>query len=108
MFVKQSTRIFNCTKNMLEVPVNVLVQSIQHIKQNIIVNNFKGSRSTTTQFIPELDGDFTLQPDDKIRLHPRTGNSTTIGRRTKVVILVDLQTGLTSKFFMSKSSLAKF
>ena len=30
-------------------------------KQDIIVNNLKVSRSTTTQLIPELDGDCTLQ-----------------------------------------------
>ena len=87
--------------------MNVLVQSILRIKQNIIVNNFEVSRCTTAQLIPELDPDFTLQPEHKIRLHPRTGSSKTIRRRTKVGILVDLQTGLTSNFFMSKSSLEK-
>ena len=67
------------------------------IKQEIIVNKLKVSRCTTTQLILELDGDFTLQPDQQVRLHPRTGSSTTIGSRINVGILGDIQPGLSSE-----------
>ena len=50
--------------------------------------------STVTQSIPEPDGDFTLQPDQQLRLRHRTGSSTTIGIRIKVGIIGDLQPGL--------------
>ena len=103
IFVKQSTRIFNCTKNMLKVPVKGIVQSILQIKQDTIVNNLKVSRNTTTQLILEMDGDFILQPDQHVRLHPRTGSSTMIGSRIKVGILGDLQPGLNSEIFVEKS-----
>ena len=94
IFVNRSTRIVNCTKNMLKVPAKELVQSILHTKQDIIVYNKKVSRSTTTRFAIELDGDIILQ---QVRLHPRAGSSTTIGSRIKVGIIVDLQPGLNSK-----------
>ena len=80
---------------MLKVPAKESVQSILHIKQDkVIVNNLKISRSTTTRFTLELDGDIIFQ---QVRLHPRTGSSTTIGSRIKVGIIGDLQPGLNSK-----------
>ena len=43
-FVKQSTHIVHCTKNMLKVPAKELIPSIQHTKQvKIIDNNLNGS-----------------------------------------------------------------
>ena len=83
-------------------------QSFLQIKQDIMVNFLKVSRNTTTQLILELDGDFTLQPDQQVRLHPRTGSSTAIGSRIKVGILDGLQPGLNSEIFKSRSPLAKF
>ena len=55
--------------------------------------------STISQLILELDGIFTLQPDQQLRLRQRTGSSTTIGSRINVGILGDLQPGLNSKLF---------
>ena len=81
--------------------------SILQSKQDIIVNNLKVSRSTTTQLIFELYGDFNFQPDQQV-LHPRIGSSTTIGCRIKVGILGDLQLGLHSDNFLSRSSRSSF
>ena len=55
--------------------------------------------STITQLILELDGHFTLQPDQHLRLRQRTGSSTTIGSRIKVGILGERHPGLNSCFF---------
>ena len=58
---------------------------------------------TITKLILELDGDFTLQPEQQLRLGQRAGSSTTIGSRIKVGILGDLQPGLNSNFSSSFS-----
>ena len=77
-------------KEHVESTSEGIVQSILKIKQDIIVNNLKVSRSTTAQLIPEPDGDYTLQPDQQARLYPRAGSRMTIGSRIKVGILGDL------------------
>ena len=98
--MKQSTRIFNCTKNTLKGPVKEIVQSVQQIKQDkVIDNDLKFSRSTTTWFTLELDGNIILQ---QVRFHPRIVSSTTIESRIKVGIIGDLQPGLISKKCLSK------
>ena len=43
--------------------------------------------TTITQFILELDGNCTLQPDPQLRLRQRTGSSTTIGSRIELGVL---------------------
>ena len=54
-------RIVNCTKNMLKVPAKEIVQSIQQIKHDkVIDNDLKVSRSTTTWYIREMDGNIIL------------------------------------------------
>ena len=70
-----------------------------------MTNVSRVSMSITTQLIPELDGDFTLQPDQQLRLRQRTGSSTTIGSPIKVGILGDLQPGLNGKFFLRRKVL---
>ena len=87
---------------MLKVPVKDIVRSILQIKQDIVINNSRASRSTTTQLILELDGDFSLQPYQQVRFRPRTGSSTTIGSRIQVGIFDD-QPGLSSELFVEKS-----
>ena len=59
IFVKQSTRIVNYTKNMLNVPAKEISQSIQHNKQSTTILKFP--RSTPTRFTLELDGHINLQ-----------------------------------------------
>ena len=51
---------------------------------------------------------FTFEPDGNIvlhqvRLHPRTGSSTTIGSRIKFAMIGDLHPGLNRQFVLSKS-----
>ena len=89
-------------KIMLKVPAKELIPSIQQIKQdNIIENNLKVPRSTTTWFTLELDGNIILQ---QVRLHPRNGSSIMmIGSRIKVGILGDLQPGLKSNVFFGRN-----
>ena len=78
-----------------------LIPSIQHTKQDkIIDNNLKVPRSRTTLSTLELDGNIIFQ---QVRLHPRNGSSTMIGSRIKVGIIGDLQPGLNSNIFWSKS-----
>ena len=102
IFVKQSTRIVNCTKNTLKVPAKQTVQSIQKIKQDkVIDNDVKVLRSTTTRFTLELDGNIILR---QVRLHPRSGSSAKIGSRIKVGIIGHLQPGLNSKTILSNSN----
>ena len=101
IFVNQSKRTVNYTKNTRNVPAEELIPSIQHTKQDkIIDNNLKVPRSTTLRFTLELNGNIILQ---QVRLHPRNGCSTMIGSRIKVGIIGDLQPGLNSNFFRSKS-----
>ena len=69
-------------------------------KQDIIVNNLKVSRSTTTQLIPELDGDCTLQS-----VYWKAARQLEV--ESKLGFLVILTLDGTVKFFMSKSPLAK-
>ena len=97
---KQAHRV-NKTKNTRKVPAKELIPSIQHTKQNkIIDNNSKDQRSTTVRFTLELDGHIIPQ---QVRLHPRNGSSTMIWSRIKVGITGDLQPGLNSNSLRSKS-----
>ena len=97
IFVKRSKRIVNFSKNTRKAPAKQLIPSIQHTKQDkMIDNNFKVPRSTTIRFTLELDGNIILQ---QVRLHPRNGSSTTIGSRIEVGINGDLHPGLNSKIF---------
>ena len=70
--------------------------------QNIARICLKDPRRTPTRFTLELDGIIILQ---HVRLHPRTGSSRTRRSRSKVRIFGDLQPGLISKYFMSKSQI---
>ena len=74
----------------------------------VMINNSRDLMSTTTQLILELDGDFTLQPDQQLRLRHRTGSSTTIGSRIKVGILGDRHPGLNSNFSYFSCSSSRF
>ena len=95
--MKRSTRVVNCTKNMLKVQAKEISRSIQQHKQDkIIDNNMKVPRSTPTRFTFELDGNIILQ---HVRLHPRRGSRTMNGSRIKVGIIGDFQPGLNSKKF---------
>ena len=77
IFVKRSKRIVNCTKNTRKVAAKELIPSIQHTKQDkIIDNNLKVPRSTTIRFTLEMDGNIIFQ---QVRLHPRNGSSTMVG-----------------------------
>ena len=64
--------------------------------------------STITQLILELDGNFTLQPDQQLRLRQLAEGSTTIGSRIKVGILGDLPPGLNSIFSYFSCSGSRF
>ena len=80
---------------MLKVPDKETSQSIQrNTEDKILNNNLKVTRSTPSWFTLELDGDTILQ---QVRLHPRSDNRTTSGRRIKVGIIGDLPPGLNSK-----------
>ena len=96
MFVKRSTRVVNFSNNMLKVSAKEISQSIQHNKQDrIIDNNLKVPRSTPTRFALELDGKIIFQ---QIRLHLRSGSRTRNGSRIKIGVIGDLQSGLNSNF----------
>ena len=85
---------------MLKVPAKEISRSIQQNEQDKIIDNImKVPRSTPTRFTLELDGNTILQPDEQVRLHPRSGSRTMNGSRIKVGILGDLQPGLNSTFF---------
>ena len=90
----------------LEMETN---QSLLHIKSdNDVRDNLRASMNTIIQLILELDGDFTLQPDQQLRHHQRTGSSTTIGSRIKVGILGVLQSGQNSTFSFFSYSGGRF
>ena len=96
-FVKRSTLIVDCTKNMLSVPDKEISQSIQHNKEGkILNNNLMNTRSTPKRFTLELDGNIILQ---QVRPHLRSGSRTVNGSRHKVGSVGDLQPGLNSKKF---------
>ena len=68
-----------------------------HSKSDSDMNNHsRASMSTSTQLILGQDGDFTLHPDQHLRLHPRTGTRTTTGSRIEVGILGKPHPGLNS------------
>ena len=72
-------------------------RSLLHSKSDSDMNNnSSASMSTITQLILEQDGDFTLHPDQHLRLRHRTGTRTTTGSRIKVGILGKPQPGLNS------------
>ena len=97
IFVKRSTHIVDCTKNMLKGPDKEISKSIQHNKEGkILNNNLMNTRCTPTRFTLELDGNIILQ---QVLLHPRSGSKTVNGRRNKVGIIGDLQPGLSSNIF---------
>ena len=97
--LKRRRNALDCTTNTLKELVKETVRSILYSKPDIVINNSRASMSTITQLILELDGDFTLQPDQQLRLRQRTGSSTTIGSRIKVGTHGELQPGLNSNFF---------
>ena len=95
IFVKRSTLIVDCTKNMLKVPDKETSLSFQHNEEGNISNNkLMNTRSTPIRFTLEMDGNIVLQ---QVRLHLRSGSRTTNGSRIKVGIIGDLQPELNSK-----------
>ena len=77
-FMTQSRNANDCTTNTLKELVKETDRSILHSKPDSdVTNKSRASMGTITQLILELDGNFTLQPDQQPRLRQRTGSSTT-------------------------------
>ena len=78
ILLKQSRSAKDCTTNTLKELVTETDRSILHNKPDSdVINNSRASMSAIAQLITELDGNFTLQPDQQLRLRQRTGRSTT-------------------------------
>ena len=90
IFAKQRKSAKDCMTNTSKELVKETDRSLLHSKSDSDVNN--NSSDTITQLIIEQDGDFTLHPDQHLRLRHHTGSSTTIGSRIKVGILDELRT----------------